>query len=122
MIKVKHLGAHEVFGTNGAEDDDVTPNSLITKHTNTAASIETGIGLRYLGGKRLACIRLTLCDATHLVVKASLLDLGDENMIGLAGDFHSLFGNVAKNSDGNSRSAIELVSRRCKHRAEMSSR
>lgn len=48
VVKVKHLGAHEVFGTNSAEDDDVTPNALITKNTNTTASIKTSKGLGHL--------------------------------------------------------------------------
>lgn len=45
VIEVKHVCAHEIFSTNGTENDDVTPNSLITKDTNTAISIETGEGL-----------------------------------------------------------------------------
>jgi hypothetical protein len=50
VIKVKHLSAHEVFGTNSAEDYDVTPNALITKNANTTASIKTSKGLGHLGG------------------------------------------------------------------------
>lgn len=50
VVKVKHLSAHEVLGTNSAEDDDVTPNALITKNTNTTASIKTSKGLGHLGG------------------------------------------------------------------------
>jgi hypothetical protein len=77
MIKVETLSTHEILRPDGAENDDITPNSLITKNANTAACIETGIGLRYL------------------IVQAGLLDLGDENMVGLAGDVHSFPSNVA---------------------------
>lgn len=32
VIKVKHLRAHEIFGTNSADNYNVTPDSLISKH------------------------------------------------------------------------------------------
>lgn len=112
VIKVKHLSAHEVFGTNSAENYDVTPNALIAKNTNSTTSIETSKGLRYLGREGLARIYLGLSDVTHLVVKASLLDHGDEDIVSLTGDLNSLLGNIAKNPNGNPRSAIEVVSRR----------
>lgn len=51
VVKVKHLRAHEIFRTNSAENHDVTPNPLITKNTNSTASIETSKGLRYLEEK-----------------------------------------------------------------------
>lgn len=51
VVEVEHLCAHEILGTNSTENDDVTPNSLITKDTNTAVSIETSKGLRDLGEK-----------------------------------------------------------------------
>jgi hypothetical protein len=51
VVKVEHLRAHEIFGTNSAENHNVTPNSLITKNTNTTAGIETSKGLSYLGEK-----------------------------------------------------------------------
>ena len=51
IIKVEHLRAHEVFGTDSTENYDVTPNSLVTKNTNTTIGIETSIGLRYLERK-----------------------------------------------------------------------
>ena len=38
---------------------------------------------------------------TYLVVKASFFDLGDENVVGLTGDIHALFGAVAENTDGD---------------------
>lgn len=50
VVKVEHLGAHEVLGTDSAEDYDVTPNALITKNTNTTTSIKTSKGLGHLGG------------------------------------------------------------------------
>ena len=65
VVEVEYLRAHEIFGTDGAENHDVTPNSLITKNTNTTASIETSKGLRYLGEENklapvFACVtRLT---------------------------------------------------------------
>lgn len=49
VVKVEHLSAHEVFGTNSAEDYNVTPNAHITKNTNTTASIKTSKGLGHLG-------------------------------------------------------------------------
>lgn len=55
-----------------------------------------------------------MCDASYLVVKASLLDHVDEDIVSLAGDLNSLLGNVAKNPDGNPGSAFDLVSRRFK--------
>lgn len=48
VVEVEYLRAHEIFGTNSAENDDIPPDSLITKNTNTTVSIETSIGLRYL--------------------------------------------------------------------------
>lgn len=51
VVEVKYLRAHEILGTNSAENHDVTPDSLITKDTNTAASIETSKGLGYLKEK-----------------------------------------------------------------------
>jgi hypothetical protein len=51
VVEVEHLRAHEIFGTNSAENHNVTPNSLITKNTNSTASIETSKGLSYLGEK-----------------------------------------------------------------------
>jgi len=83
VVEVEHLRAHEIFGTNSAENHNVTPNSLITKNTNTTASIETSKGLSYL------------------VVKAGLLDHGDEDVVGLAGDLYSLLGNVAEYANGD---------------------
>lgn len=100
VVEVEHLRAHEIFGTNSAENHNVTPNSLITKNTNTTASIETSKGLSYLR-EELVCTRLRLCDATHLVVKAGLLDHGDEDVVGLAGDLYSLLGNVAEYANGD---------------------
>lgn len=41
--------------------------------------------------------------STYLVVKTGLLDLGDENVVGLAGNLHSLLGNVAEDTNGNTR-------------------
>jgi hypothetical protein len=41
--------------------------------------------------------------STYLVVKAGLLDLGDENVVGLASDLHSFLGNVAEDANGNAR-------------------
>lgn len=100
MIEVEHLRAHEIFGTNSAENDDIAPNSLITENTNTAVSIEASIGLGDLG-EELACARLRPCDVTHLVVEAGLLDLADEDVVGLASDLYSLLGNIAKDANGN---------------------
>lgn len=111
VIKVKDLCAHEVLGTNSAEDHDVTPNALITEDTNTAAGIKTSKGLGHLGGAYLVSAHIHMCGASYLVVKASLPDHVDEDVISLAGDLDSLWGNVAKNSDGNSRSVFDLVSR-----------
>lgn len=51
VVEVEHLGAHEVLGTDSTEDDDVTPNTLITEDTNAAVSIETSEGLRDLREK-----------------------------------------------------------------------
>lgn len=51
VIKVKHLRAHEIFGTNSVENYNVTPDSLISKNTNITDSIETSIGLGNLGDK-----------------------------------------------------------------------
>lgn len=48
VIEVEDLCAHEVLGTDSTEDDDVTPNTLITKDTNAAVSVETSKGLRDL--------------------------------------------------------------------------
>lgn len=57
---------------------------------------------------------MTCVNVPYLVVKASLLDHVDEDIVSLAGNLNSLLGNVAKNSNGNSRSASGLVSRRFK--------
>lgn len=62
VLEVKDVCAHEILGTNSTENHDVTPNSLVTKNTNTAISIETSEGLRYLGEKKrislhLGCLR-----------------------------------------------------------------
>ena len=48
VIEVEHLGAHEVLGTDSTENDNVAPNTLITKDTNTAVSVQTSKGLRDL--------------------------------------------------------------------------
>ena len=45
VIKVKHLRAHKVLGTNSAKNDNVSPNSLITKDTNTTVCVQTSKGL-----------------------------------------------------------------------------
>jgi hypothetical protein len=52
VVKVEHLSAHEVLGANSTEDDNVTPDTLISKNTNTAASVKTSEGLRHL----MACL------------------------------------------------------------------
>ena len=39
--------------------------------------------------------------ATYLVVKTSLLDHGDEDVVGLAGNLHALLGNVTEDANGN---------------------
>lgn len=41
--------------------------------------------------------------STYLVVKTGLLDLGDENVVGLAGNLHSFLSNVAEDTNSNSR-------------------
>jgi hypothetical protein len=51
VVEVEHLSTHEILGANSTEDDDVTPNTLIAKDTNTAVSIETSEGLRDLREK-----------------------------------------------------------------------
>jgi hypothetical protein len=51
VVEVEHLSAHKVLSTDSTEDDDVTPNTLITEDTNTAVGIETSKGLRDLGEK-----------------------------------------------------------------------
>ena len=48
VIEVEHLCAHEVLGTDSTENDDVTPNTLVTEDTDTAVSIKTSKGLRDL--------------------------------------------------------------------------
>lgn len=111
VVEVEHLSAHEVLGANSAEDHNVTPDACITKDTNTPVGIEASEGLGNLG-RGLACTSLGLCGATHLVVKTGLLDHVDEDVVSLTGDLNSLLGNIAKNSDSDSWSAFELVSRR----------
>jgi hypothetical protein len=100
VIEIEHLCAHEIFGADGPENHDIAPNSLVTKDTNTAASIKTSIGLRYL--EKLVCSSLPVY-TTYLVVEASLPDHCDEDGVCLAGNLYSLFGNVAKYTNGNSR-------------------
>lgn len=51
VVEVEHLSAHEILGTDSTEDDDVTPNTLVTKDTNTTVGIETSEGLRDLREK-----------------------------------------------------------------------
>ena len=46
---------------------------------------------------------------THLVVKTSLLDHGDEDVVGLAGDLYSLLGNVAEDANGNARTGERMA-------------
>lgn len=101
VIEVKHICAHEIFGLNSTENHDVTPNSLITKDTNTAVSIETSKGLRYL--ERISLHPSSPVRPTHLVVKAGLLNHGDEDVVSLAGDLYSLLGNVAEDANSNAR-------------------
>lgn len=40
---------------------------------------------------------------TYLVIEASLLDHGDEDVVGLASDLNSLLGDVTEDADGNAR-------------------
>lgn len=42
-------------------------------------------------------------NATYLVVKTGFLDLGDEDVVGLAGNLNALFGTVAEDTDGDAR-------------------
>jgi hypothetical protein len=109
VVEVEYLGAHEVLSANSTEDDNVTPDTLISKNTNTAASVKTSEGLGHLMAC-LACTHIDTFDATYLVVKASLPDHVDEDVVGLSGDLNSLSGNIAKNSNGNSWAAFDLVS------------
>lgn len=51
IIEVENLCTHEILGANSTENDDVTPDTLITENTNTAVSIETSKGLRDLRGE-----------------------------------------------------------------------
>lgn len=46
----------------------------------------------------------------YLVVKSSLLDHADEDVVGLAGDLYSLLGDVAEDANGNTRAADRLIS------------
>jgi hypothetical protein len=39
---------------------------------------------------------------TYLVIETGLLDLGDENVVGLTGDLDTLLGDVSENANGNS--------------------
>lgn len=48
VIEVEDLGAHKVLGLNSAENNDVAPNALVTKDTNTAVSVQTSKSLRDL--------------------------------------------------------------------------
>lgn len=50
--EVEDLGTHEVLSLDSTQDDDVTPNTLVTENTNTAVSVETGISLRDLRRRR----------------------------------------------------------------------
>lgn len=114
VVKVEHLGAHEVLSANSTEDDNVTPDTLISKNTNTAASVKTSEGLGHLMAC-LAYIHIRMCNATYLVVKTSLPDHVDEDVVSLSGDLNSLLGDIAKNSDSDSRAAFSRVSQHSKH-------
>jgi hypothetical protein len=109
VVEVEYLSAHEVLSANSTEDDNVTPDTLISENTNTAASVKTSESLGHLIA-RLACTHNDMFDVTYLVVKASLPDHVDEDVVCLSGDLNSLFGNIAKNSDGNSWAAFDSVS------------
>ncbi|KAI6776976.1 hypothetical protein HG530_000921 [Fusarium avenaceum] len=100
---------------NSTEDDNVTPDTLISKNTNTAASVKTSEGLGHLMAC-LAYIHIRMCNATYLVVKTSLPDHVDEDVVSLSGDLNSLLGDIAKNSDSDSRAAFNRVSQHSKHR------
>jgi hypothetical protein len=50
IIKVEHLSAHKVLSADSTEDNDITPNALITKDTNTTVRVKTGEGLGDLNG------------------------------------------------------------------------
>lgn len=45
----------------------------------------------------------SIYDPTYLVVKASLLDHGNEDVIGLTGNLHSLLGNITEDANSNAR-------------------
>jgi hypothetical protein len=48
VIKVKHLRTHEVLSTNSTENNNVSPDSLITENTYTAVCVEASESLRDL--------------------------------------------------------------------------
>lgn len=48
MVEVEHLRAHEVLCLDSTENDDITPDTLVAKDTNTAVSIDSSESLRDL--------------------------------------------------------------------------
>jgi len=101
VIKVEHLRTHEVLCLDSTENDDVAPNALVTKDTNTAVSIDSSESLGDLEKVRLCPFLMN--PSTDLIVETSLLNLGDEDVVGLASNLNSLLGNITKNANGNTR-------------------
>ena len=100
VVEVEDIGAHEVLGLDSAQDDDVSPDALVTENTNTAVSIKTSKGLRNLNEK-VSEHRFHSVYLSHLVVKTSFLNHADEDVVGLAGNLDSLLGNITEDTDGN---------------------
>ena len=53
VIKIEHLRTHEVLCLDSTENDDIAPNALVTKDTDTAVSIDSSESLGDLEKVRL---------------------------------------------------------------------
>ncbi len=76
--------SHEISSLNGSESNDLLVDSVVTHDTDGLDWQESGVSLR------------------DLVVNSGSLDLGDENVVGLAGDGDLLSGDLTEDTDGNS--------------------
>lgn len=81
--EVESLGSHKVGGGDGAENNNEAVDALVAHDTDGAAGVNGGVGLG------------------DGVVETGLADLGDEDVVGLAGNLDLFGGDFAEDSDSD---------------------
>lgn len=99
-VEAVRVGRHEVLGLDGAEDDDVLVDTLVTHDADGTLFLLVFFYSGEVGNKTYARVESSKSLA-NFIVQTLLANHADKNVIGLAGNLDTLRGNLAEDADGD---------------------